>query len=44
MDECKEKGVEMWCDADVPMACMVEVRKREGKLFGVSKNIFGFNP
>ena len=38
MDECVDKGVKMTCATDVPMACMVEVRKREGKLFGVSKN------
>ena len=36
MTHCEQIGEEKPCLADVPMACMVEVRKRKGKIEGVS--------
>ena len=38
MTHCQDIGEEKPCPTDVPMACMIEVRKREGQIEGVSLN------
>ena len=37
MTHCTEIGEEKPCQTDVPMACMIEVRKRDGAIESVSE-------